>query len=64
MIVDRGFGRPYLDSIRDTSAVEPAVVVDVSEPAGLVPFIIAAPGPRSCRCARRWTRAAAERACA
>ncbi|MCP9952607.1 LysR substrate-binding domain-containing protein [Actinomadura madurae] len=44
MIVDRGFGRPYLDSIRDTSAVEPAVVVDVSEPAGLVPFIIAGAG--------------------
>ncbi|TDD81472.1 LysR family transcriptional regulator [Actinomadura darangshiensis] len=44
MIVDRGFGRAYLDSIRDTSAVEPAVVVDVSEPAGLVPFIIAGAG--------------------
>lgn len=44
MIVDRGFGRVYLDSIRDTSAVEPAIVVDVSEPAGLVPFIIAGAG--------------------
>ncbi|WP_395105410.1 LysR family transcriptional regulator [Actinomadura sp. SCN-SB] len=44
MIVDRGFGRVYLDAIRDESAVEPAVVVEVSEPAGLVPFIIAGAG--------------------
>ncbi|MGN9781248.1 LysR family transcriptional regulator [Nonomuraea sp. ZG12] len=40
MIVDRGFGRAYLDSI----GVEPTVVVDVSEPAGLVPLIIAGAG--------------------
>lgn len=44
MIVDRGFGRSYLDSLRDTSAIEPVVVVDTSEPAGLVPLIIAGAG--------------------
>lgn len=44
MIVDRGFGRAYLESVRDTCGVEPAVVVDVSEPAGLVPLIIAGAG--------------------
>ncbi len=40
MIVDRGFGRAYLDSI----GVESTVVVDVSEPAGLVPLVIAGAG--------------------
>ncbi|GAB3440323.1 LysR family transcriptional regulator [Actinophytocola sediminis] len=44
MIVDRGFGRTYLDTLRDTSAIEPVVVVDTSEPAGLVPLIIAGAG--------------------
>jgi DNA-binding transcriptional LysR family regulator len=44
MIVDRGFGRMYLDSLRETSAIEPAVVVDTSEPGGLVPLIIAGAG--------------------
>ncbi|MEV5413018.1 LysR family transcriptional regulator [Thermopolyspora sp. NPDC052614] len=44
MIADQGFGRAYIDSIRDAGAVEPAVVVEVSEPAGLVPLIIAGAG--------------------
>ncbi|TWE22435.1 DNA-binding transcriptional LysR family regulator [Prauserella muralis] len=44
MIIDRGFGRSYLQSIRDASGVEPAVVVDVSESAGLVPLIVAGAG--------------------
>ncbi|EHR50652.1 transcriptional regulator [Saccharomonospora marina XMU15] len=44
MIVDRGFGRSYLQSIRDAGGVEPAVVVDVSESAGLVPLIVAGAG--------------------
>ncbi|MCT2581869.1 LysR family transcriptional regulator [Actinophytocola gossypii] len=44
MIVDRGFGRTYLESVRDTRGVEPAVVVDVAEPAGLVPLVIAGAG--------------------
>ena len=44
MIVDRGFGRMYLDSLRETSAIEPAVVVDTSEPGALVPLIIAGAG--------------------
>jgi LysR family transcriptional regulator, nitrogen assimilation regulatory protein len=44
MIVDRGFGRAYLESVRDTRGIEPAVVVDVAEPAGLVPLVIAGAG--------------------
>jgi DNA-binding transcriptional LysR family regulator len=44
MIVDRRFGRAHLDAIRSTSAVEPAIVVDINEPAGLVPLIIAGAG--------------------
>lgn len=44
MIVDRGFGRSFLESIRDTRGIEPAVVVDVSESAGLVPLIVAGAG--------------------
>ncbi len=44
MIVDRRFGRGHLDAIRSTCAVEPAIVVDINEPAGLVPLIIAGAG--------------------
>ncbi|PRX46680.1 DNA-binding transcriptional LysR family regulator [Prauserella shujinwangii] len=44
MVVDRGFGRSYLQSIRDATGVEPTVVVDVSESAGLVHLIVAGAG--------------------
>lgn len=44
MVIDRAFGRSYLEAIRDSSGVEPAVVVDVEESAALVALIAAGAG--------------------
>src|SRR5690606_5224707 len=44
MVIDRAFGRSYLESIRDSSGIEPAVVVDVEESAALVALIVAGAG--------------------
>ena len=44
MIVDRGFGRSYLASIRDDLGVEPVVAVDISESGDLLPLLAAGAG--------------------
>jgi len=44
MVVDRGFGRDFLASIRESHDVEPQIVVDISEAGDLLPLLAAGAG--------------------
>ncbi len=44
MVVDRGFGRSYLATIRDEHGIEPNVVVDISESGDLLPLLVSGAG--------------------